>query len=253
MILYKLGVLGRDIGYSLSPKIHQEFAKQFNYSVEYSIYDTDKDPLLFIRDFFAKDGFGLNITKPYKHNVAIEFSSGLVSANCIYEKGLKVCSTDGIGLLNDMQSKKIDYENMDILVYGLGGAAHSILETIKTRKKIYVKNRTEKKSEDIINKNNIFQKYKGEKVDLVINCASSLNLNTMKEFEHFLINQDGFIYDINYKNDTNSALEALSSSKKTNFHNGVGMLVEQAAECFRLWFDEKPSVEEVKKLLNERV
>ena len=67
------------------------------------------------------------------------------------------------------------------------------------------------------------------------------------------INKDGFIYDINYKNDTNSILEALSFSKKTNFHNGIGMLVEQAAECFRLWFDKKPNVEEVKGLLDERV
>ena len=252
-MLYKLGVLGKDIGYSLSPKIHREFAKQFNYSVEYSIYDIDKDPLHFIRDFFEKDGFGLNITKPYKHTVATEFSSKLKSINCIYEKGLKITSTDGIGLLNDMQSKNINYDNMDILVYGLGGAAHSILETIKTRKKIFVENRTEKKSEDIINKNNILQKYKGERVDLIINCASSLDLNTMKKFEHFLVNQDGFIYDINYENDTNSTLEALSFSKKINFHNGIGMLVEQAAECFRLWFDKKPNVEEVKRLLDEGV
>lgn len=252
-MLYKLGVLGKDIGYSLSPKIHQEFAKQFNYSVEYSIYDIDKDPLHFIRDFFEKDGFGLNITKPYKNRVASEFSSEQQSINCIYEKGLKVSSTDGVGLLNDMQSKNIDYGNMDILVYGLGGAAHSILEAIKTRKKIYVDNRTEKKPEDIINKNKILQKYKGERVDLIINCASSLDLNTMKKFEHFLINQDGFIYDINYKNDTNSTLEALSISKKINFHNGIGMLVEQAAECFRLWFDKKPNVEEVKRLLDEGV
>ena len=41
--------------------------------------------------------------------------------------------------------------------------------------------------------------------------------------------------------------------KKTNFHNGIGMLVEQAAECFRLWFDKKPNVEEVKGLLDERI
>ena len=252
-MLYKLGVLGKDIGYSLSPKIHQEFAKQFNYSVEYSIYDIDKDPLHFIRDFFAKDGFGLNITKPYKHRVAAELSSELKSINCVYEKGLKVSSTDGVGLLNDMQSKNINYENMDILVYGLGGAAHSILETIKTRKKIYVDNRTEKKSLDIINKNNILQKYKGERVDLIINCASSLDLNTTKKFEHFSVNQDGFIYDINYENDTNLSLEAFSFSKKINFHNGIGMLVEQAAECFRLWFDKKPNVEEVKRLLDEGV
>ena len=75
----------------------------------------------------------------------------------------------------------------------------------------------------------------------------------MKKFEHFLINQDGFIYDINYENDTNSTLKELSFSKEINFHNGTGMLVEQAAECFRLWFDKKPNVEEVKRLLDEGV
>ena len=90
-------------------------------------------------------------------------------------------------------------------------------------------------------------------MNLIINCASSLDLNTVKKFEHFLINQDGFIYDINYKNDTNAILEQLSFSKKTNFYNGIGMLVEQAAECFRLWFNKKPNVEEVKGLLNERI
>ena len=91
------------------------------------------------------------------------------------------------------------------------------------------------------------------KLDLIISCASSLDLNTLKNFEHFLLNEGGFIYDINYSNDTNFKLKDLSLSKNANFYNGVGMLVEQAAECFRLWFDKKPSVEEVKNLLNERV
>ena len=78
-------------------------------------------------------------------------------------------------------------------------------------------------------------------------------MNTLKNFEHFSLNEGGFIYDINYSNDTNFKLKDLSLSKKANFYNGVGMLVEQAAECFRLWFDKKPSVEEVKNLLDERV
>ena len=79
------------------------------------------------------------------------------------------------------------------------------------------------------------------------------NAIKIKNFEHFLLNEGGFIYDINYSNDTNFKLKDLSLSKNANFYNGVGMLVEQAAECFRLWFDKKPSVEEVKNLLNERV
>ena len=54
---YKLGVLGKDIGYSLSPKIHQEFAKQLNYQIEYLIYDIDKDPVNFVHEFFDNEGF----------------------------------------------------------------------------------------------------------------------------------------------------------------------------------------------------
>ena len=103
---YKLGVLGKDIGYSLSPKIHQEFAKQHNYPIEYLIYDIDKDPVNFVHEFFDNEGFGLNITKPFKHIVAKEFNPDVESINCIYGKGTKACSTDGAGLLNDLESKK---------------------------------------------------------------------------------------------------------------------------------------------------
>ncbi|GIR17451.1 MAG: hypothetical protein CM15mP31_1990 [Gammaproteobacteria bacterium] len=49
-----------------------------------------------------------------------EFNPDLESINCIYGKGTKACSTDGAGLLNDL-NRKIDYQNMNILVYGLGG------------------------------------------------------------------------------------------------------------------------------------
>ena len=211
---YKLGVLGKDIGYSLSPKIHQEFAKQFNYSVEVN----------FVHEFFDNEGFGLNITKPFKHIVAKEFNPDVESINCIYGKGTKACSTDGAGLLNDLESKKIDYQNMNILVYGLGGAATSILETINSDKKIFICNRTEKKSSELIGKKNNLDKYDGEQLDLIISCASSLDLNTLKNFEHFSLNEGGFIYDINYSNDTNLKLKDLSLSKKPIFTMELGCL-----------------------------
>ena len=249
--MFKLGVLGKDIGYSLSPKIHLAFAKQLNHPIEYLIYDVDKDPISFIRNFFSEGGFGLNITKPYKNIVAHEFNSDLESVNCIYEKGLKAKSTDGLGLANDLKSRNIDYKNMNILVYGLGGAANSILRTISTCKKIYITNRTLNKITNITKKRNNLLQYNGEDVDLIINCASSLDLNTLKDFEHFSLKQDGHIYDINYANTTNLNLKTLADSKNVNFHNGAGMLVEQAAECFYLWFNEKPNTKEVKTQLNE--
>ena len=89
--------------------------------------------------------------------------------------------------------------------------------------------------------------------DVELGLVPAWSSSALKTFEHFLLNEGGVIYDINYSNDTNFKLKDLSLSKKANFYNGVGMLVEQAAECFRLWFDKKPSVEEVKNLLDERV
>ena len=71
--MFKLGVLGKDIGYSLSPKIHLAFAKQLNHPIEYLIYDVDKDPISFIRNFFSEGGFGLNIiTNQYCINLTDE-------------------------------------------------------------------------------------------------------------------------------------------------------------------------------------
>ena len=51
--MYKLGVMGKGISYSLSPQIHKEFAKQFDIKIDYQIYDIEDDPLNFVEDFFC--------------------------------------------------------------------------------------------------------------------------------------------------------------------------------------------------------
>ena len=50
--MYKLGVLGKGISYSLSPLIQKEFARQFDIKIDYQIYDIKEDPLSFVKDFF---------------------------------------------------------------------------------------------------------------------------------------------------------------------------------------------------------
>ena len=92
-----------------------------------------------------------------------------------------------------------------------------------------------------------------ESLDLVISCAQNLDLNTTKYFEHLNLSQNTLLYDINYSNQTNKLFSDLSIVGKNNFYNGIGMLVEQASECFKLWFNKKPEVEEIKSKLNERL
>ena len=67
MRIYKLGVIGKPIGHSLSPKIHNLFAQQTGIKIDYQPYQVSPDALdIFIRDFFNNGGDGLNITLPHK-------------------------------------------------------------------------------------------------------------------------------------------------------------------------------------------
>ena len=73
----KLGVLGNGISYSLSPEIHNSFAKEHGIDIVYEIFDIPVNPIGFIESFFNQGGVGLNITKPYKEIVAEKFSKDL--------------------------------------------------------------------------------------------------------------------------------------------------------------------------------
>ena len=85
-----------------------------------------------------------------------------------------------------------------------------------------------------------------KKINLVISCVSEMNneiseiiLNTnFQEFAH--------IYDINYKNETNTHYKKISLKKNVSFNSGEGMLVEQAALSWRRWFGDKPDTSDVK-------
>ena len=81
---YKLGIVGKDIAYSLSPYIHLSFGKEADIQLTYDIFDLDASPLEFIEKFFEEGGTGLNITKPFKEIVAERYSPlGDVSVNTL--------------------------------------------------------------------------------------------------------------------------------------------------------------------------
>ena len=115
---YKLGIVGKDIAYSLSPYIHLSFGKEADIQLTYDIFDLDTSPLEFIEKFFEEGGTGLNITKPFKEIVAERYSSlGDVSVNTLSLETkadlnnntvIKGTSTDGAGLLEDLISRDIN-------------------------------------------------------------------------------------------------------------------------------------------------
>jgi len=245
---YKLGVLGKGISYSLSPEIHNFFSKQSNIDIEYKIYDIEKDSLSFIENFFKKGGHGLNITQPFKEEVGGFYNAP--PSNILYKinNEIKADSVDADGLCADLSKKNINVNSgTRILLLGLGGAGISIINSSTFRKCNFVvwnrsKNKYKKIQRDFLEFKNNYDK----KINLVISCVSEMNneiseiiLNTnFQEFAH--------IYDINYKNETNTHYKKISLKKNVSFNSGEGMLVEQAALSWRRWFGDKPDTSDVK-------
>ena len=135
--IYKLGVIGAPIDHSLSPFIHSRFGRQENISLDYRAYKVCNIELKsFIDEFFSsKSAKGLNITLPHKKNAVAavdklsEEASFLEAINTINRKAniLYGHSTDGDGLIKDLNEKSINIKDKRILIIGAGAAIESVL------------------------------------------------------------------------------------------------------------------------------
>ena len=261
----KLAVIGKPIGHSKSPEIHQHFANQFDTKIEFRKDEVKPDTLeTWLTDFFRDGGKGVSITLPLKEvalNYADEISdrARLASAcNVIYAKDKKLFgdNTDGHGLITDLENNlKVTLKDKKILILGAGGAACGIIPSIieKDPASLKIANRTESKAlflkEDLEGK--IDLKGKSLKLeaggladdflltdsyDLVINSTSvSTQPGESIGLPKALFSGTKLAYDLFYAaENTAFMLEALAGGAE-KVSDGWGMLVEQGSESFRLW------------------
>ena len=273
---YKLGVIGNPIEHSLSPKIHSIFAKQVNIQIDYQAYkvhENDLEP--FITDFFKSGGDGLNITVPHKINclnVADEYSPSVkligaantLSSNKITNK-IYAHTTDGAGFVADVIKKDIPIFNTNILILGAGGAAQSIIPMIheKDPASIVVDNRTQEKIQTVLDRYNLlksvepskgvqltdlknFSKHRSlaDNINLVINTTSAGFEGPFSWNEDIFTTRDTIFYDLSYsKTDSLTPFLKWASHYSDQCHNGIGMLINQAALSFELWTGIKPNTD----------
>jgi shikimate dehydrogenase len=263
----KFAVLGHPISHSLSPKIHQYFARQFAIDLDYQRIDVEgvnfKKTLIDLK----QEGYeGLNITLPLK-NLAYEICDELSSraqqtksVNTISIKNDKLFgeTTDGFGLVTDLLTKNMSLENKKILVIGAGGASNGVMFDLISQhpQTIYLTNRTISKSHDMADywtslakENdvllNILSLKKDITFDLIINATSS---SFGKKSAIFPENLKGhFWYDMMYGKQTPFLL--MAEQKKAKFSDGLGMLVEQAAAAFKIWHQQKPDTRSIYQIL----
>ena len=261
----KLAVIGKPIGHSKSPEIHQDFANQFDAKIEFRKDEVTPETLeTWVADFFKDGGKGVSITLPLKEaalNYADEISdrARLASAcNVIYKKDERLLAdcTDGFGLIKDLEENlKISLKDKKILILGAGGAARGIIPSIieNNPSKLKIANRTENKARrlkedlegkvDLKGKSLIFEAggladdfLLADSYDLVINSTSiSTQAGESIGLPKALFTGTKLAYDLFYSAKKTAFMQDALAAGAEKVSDGWGMLVEQGAESFRLW------------------
>lgn len=268
----KYCVFGNPIEHSLSPLIHSLFSKQTG---DKFYYDKILSPLdsfsQSVKNFIQSGGKGFNITLPFKtqaFNIANKKTNraeitGSVNTIKIEKDILYGDNTDGIGLVNDLvKNIKIPLKDKDILIIGAGGAARGIIfDLIKQEPlRILVANRTKSKANKIALD---FKKYnkvcgfgieqiKTKPVDIIIN-ATSIDL-TNKQMPDIPpeVAQGAFCYDLMYAKET-AFINWSNKADTIGVSDGLGMLVEQAAQAYFFWHKVMPDTKKVISQLRGQV
>ena len=274
-------VVGNPISHSKSPLIHTLFAKQCSQELEYSKLESPLNGFSdFVNDFFYGNGNyfaeshqglgkGLNVTVPFKEqawSLCSQLSDGAKLAGAVNTLYLndqnKICgeNTDGIGLVRDIKNQGISFEGKKILIIGAGGAVRGVLQPILNEmpEKVVVANRTLSKADALVA---IFSELGdvsssgfdqlSEPFDIVINGTSASLGGQLPDISSAIFSSSTIVYDMMYA----KALTVFNAWAKEQgvraVYDGLGMLVEQAAEAFFIWRGIRPKTEEVIQLLRE--
>jgi shikimate dehydrogenase len=248
--------MGNPISHSLSPVIHQLFAQQTGITLTYEKIRIDINQFeQQVTDFFAQGGKGLNITLPCKQR-AFSMSAEVTprclaarAANTLWmqEGRLHADNTDGVGLLRDL-SRHISISDKHILLLGAGGAARGILGPLLAAgsAQLTIVNRTPEKAQALQRdfpqaQYCIFADLEGKSYDLVINATSaSLDDESLALPDSLMVTKP-LCYDLTYSNNKPTTFVAWARAQGCNAMDGLGMLVEQAAEAFFIWHHVMPN------------
>lgn len=267
----RYAVFGSPIKHSKSPRIHQLFAEQTQQSLEYSAQEVTAERFKeSVIAFFSQGGKGLNCTLPLKE-LAWEFAdhstkraelSKAVNTLLIQDDDrILGDNTDGCGLIADLTANHgISLRKTRILILGAGGACRGILAPILEHSPhhLILANRTSNKASALAAEfggfGDIegcgFADIEGQQFDLIINATSASLTDEMPPLDEDLLADGGVCYDLAYGNRPTAFVRWGMEHNAKKSLDGLGMLVEQAAEAFFLWRSIRPQTKPVIEALN---
>ena len=263
-------VFGSPIEHSKSPRIHNLFAEQTGQTLDYSaeLVPADKFEAA-VNDFFAKGGRGINCTVPLKE-LAWEYAdlrteraelAKAVNTLAVQEDGrILGDNTDGIGLVSDLQNNHgIALKQKRVLILGAGGASRGIILPILEQlpHSMTIANRTVAKAvtlaDEFSHKGEIiacgYDDLKDQSFDLILNATSASLSDQLPPLAAGLLAEQGGCYDLAYANEATAFVRWAREQQASKSLDGLGMLVEQAAEAFFLWRGVRPDTVPVIQML----
>ncbi len=265
-------VMGSPIAHSLSPEIYQAFAEQVDIILRYKKLDVDKNALAHsIANFRFQGGLGVSITAPLKESMFLEAQmltnrardAHAVNNVMFTAEGIIGDNTDGIGFVRDLIQNQITIRDQKVLILGAGGAVRGILRILLglSPRKLVLVNRIRYKalalSEYFKSSGKVwvstYESLKRKQFDVVIHGTSAGLLNELPPLPDEIFLKKAQCYDLNYHKAAKPFLTWARRHGAVKMVDGLGMLVEQAAETFYTWNQARPNTKPILEKLRKKL
>lgn len=257
----RYAVIGNPIQHSLSPEIHAAFARQTGQDLRYTrILGNPNAFEAAVSAFVASGGRGLNVTLPFKERACrladtlTDRARAAGAVNTLIVRpagGLLGDNTDGAGLVRDLAGNhRFAFAGARILLLGAGGAVRGVLRPLLDQRpaSLVIANRTAAKAQalatavagrgDVVGCG--LDALGGRRFDLIVNGTAAGLAAQVPEIPDACLAEAGWTYDMLYAKAPTAFVEWGRRHGAARALDGLGMLVEQAAEAFRLWRGVEP-------------
>lgn len=263
----QFAVFGHPISHSLSPQIHQSFARQFGIELEYRTMDAaPADFESAVRTFFANGGRGANVTLPHKaaafamadeRSVAAKRAGTANVLTPLPDGRIAAHNTDGDGMVRDIAERhSVDLRGHTALLLGAGGAAHGVAWALLDAgvHTLTIVNRTPETADALADAigdpARAHTRYWEDLADLgafdlIINSTSAGVLGKSLDLPFAIVGNRALCYDLSYGTAAAGFLAWARTAGARYAFDGLGMLIETAADAFELWHGKRPDTDPV--------
>ncbi|MFL5124380.1 MAG: shikimate dehydrogenase [Microvirga sp.] len=268
----RYAVIGHPVAHSLSPRIHAAFARQTEIAMEYVAIDAE-DFEVALRGFAAAGGVGANVTLPYKAEAAAACATlserarrcGVANTLLRRDDTWHGDNTDGVGLVRDLTERhRIDLRGRRTLLLGAGGGARGVAPALLDAGigDLYLVNRTPERADALADMlaqpGRVHPRYVDDlgnigEFDFILNATSATREGPgLPKLPMSLAGHRTLAVDLGYAEAAFQFLAWARAAGCPQTVDGLGMLVEQAAESFALWHGVRPDTDPVYAALRER-